>query len=140
MLLSVRAVPCRAVRFSWRELMVDTARHFLPMPVLRNVVDSMVVAKLNVLHVHWVDSQAFPLVLPSAPRLAAGAWSAEEKYSLLEVAQLRDYCSARGVRLVTQSSSIFIYFIISLLFHKQNPIDSLPTSAVHNHVLTGVCS
>jgi N-acetyl-beta-hexosaminidase len=53
--------------------------------VLRRVVDSMAAAKLNVLHVHWVDSQAFPLVLPSAPRLSKGAHSAVERYSLAEV-------------------------------------------------------
>ena len=81
---------------------VDTARHFLPVPVMRQVVDSMVTAKFNVLHVHWVDTQAFPLVLPSAPRLARGAWSKEERYTLAEVKALREYASARGVRIVAE--------------------------------------
>jgi hypothetical protein len=70
-------------RFAWRELMVDTSRHFLPIPVLKIVVDSMVTAKLNVLHLHLVDSQAFPLVLPSAPRLSKGAYSTQEQYDIL---------------------------------------------------------
>ena len=39
--------------------MVDTARHFLSIPVLRRVVDSMITTKLNTLHVHLVDTQAF---------------------------------------------------------------------------------
>jgi hexosaminidase len=82
-------------RFAWRELMVDTARHFLPIAVLRRVVDSMVATKLNTLHVHLVDSQAFPLVLPSAPALSRGAYSNDEKYSLQDLAGLRR-CRLRG--------------------------------------------
>ena len=69
-------------RFAWRELMVDTSRHFLPIPVLKIVVDSMVTTKLNALHLHLVDSQAFPLVLPSAPRLSKGAYSSQEQYEI----------------------------------------------------------
>jgi len=88
----VQGVPLRIVdepRFSWRELMVDTSRHFLPPRVLRTVVDSMGTAKLNVLHLHLVDSQAFPLVLPSAPRLARGAYSPPERYSLTDLQDLQ---------------------------------------------------
>ena len=42
---AIRGVPLLiedSPRFAWRELMVDTSRHFLPIPVLRVVVDSMV--------------------------------------------------------------------------------------------------
>lgn len=80
---NIRGVPLAIEdrpRFAWRELMVDTSRHFLPIPVLKNVVDSMVTTKLNALHLHLVDSQAFPLVLPSAPRLSKGAYSSQEQY------------------------------------------------------------
>ena len=51
---AIRGVPLLiedSPRFAWRELMVDTSRHFLPIPVLKVVVDSMVTAKLNSLHV-----------------------------------------------------------------------------------------
>jgi hypothetical protein len=46
-----------APRFAHRGLMVDTGRHFLPLAVLRGVVDSLPYAKLNVLHWHISDSQ-----------------------------------------------------------------------------------
>ena len=69
-----------APRFPWRELMVDTSRHFLPVKVLKQVLDSMTTSKLNVLHVHLIDSQAFPLVLPSVPKLSLGAYSKQERY------------------------------------------------------------
>ena len=76
-----------APRFPWRELMVDTSRHFLPVKVLKQVLDSMTTSKLNVLHVHLIDSQAFPLVLPSMPKLSLGAYSKQERY----VCQLRTH-------------------------------------------------
>ena len=78
-----------APRFGWRELMVDTSRHFLPLRVLRQVVDSLTTAKLNVLHLHLVDAQAFPLVLPSRPLLAKGAYSAQERYTLADLGDLQ---------------------------------------------------
>lgn len=89
-------------RFAWRELMVDTSRHWLPPRVLRSVVDSMLTAKLNVLHLHLVDSQAFPLRLPSAPRLVDGAYSEAEQYDLADLAALQQYAEARGVRVVAE--------------------------------------
>jgi hexosaminidase len=44
-------------RFPHRGLMIDTARHFLPLSTVRGVVDSLPYAKLNVLHWHMVDTQ-----------------------------------------------------------------------------------
>ena len=70
--------------------------------MLHTVVDSMMTAKFNVLHVHWVDSQAFPLVLPSAPKLSAGAWSPEQRYSLADIRELQEYAEARGIRVVAE--------------------------------------
>eukprot|EP00040_Diaphanoeca_grandis_P020052 m.106396 g.106396 ORF g.106396 m.106396 type:complete len:675 (+) comp27718_c0_seq3:243-2267(+) len=89
-----------APRFAWRELMVDTSRHFLPLTLLRRVVDSMTTTKLNVLHLHLVDSQAFPLVLPSAPKLSLGAYSPQERYTMADLASLNAYANVRGIRVV----------------------------------------
>jgi hexosaminidase len=49
-----------APRFGYRGLMVDSSRHFLPVPTLERILDSMVSMKLNVLHWHISDSQSFP--------------------------------------------------------------------------------
>ena len=43
--------------YEWRGLMVDVARHFIPLPLLIRTVDGMAAAKLNVLHLHLTDSQ-----------------------------------------------------------------------------------
>ncbi|XP_042469221.1 beta-hexosaminidase 3-like [Zingiber officinale] len=48
---------------------MDTSQHYLPLPVMEVVIDSMTYSKLNVLHWHIVDEQSFPLEIPSFPRL-----------------------------------------------------------------------
>ena len=58
---------------AWRGLMVDVARHYLPLPLLVATLDAMRAVKLNVLHMHLTDAQSFPLLLQdSAPGAAAG--------------------------------------------------------------------
>jgi hexosaminidase len=85
--------------------MVDTSRHFESITMLKQVVSSMTVAKLNVLHLHLVDSQAFPLSLTSdtTKRLAAfGAYSKQERYTTADLQSLQRYAAARGVRVVAE--------------------------------------
>ena len=48
---------------AWRGMMVDVARHFLPLPLLVSTLDAMKAVKLNVLHLHLTDAQSFPLLL-----------------------------------------------------------------------------
>ena len=64
-------------RFRWRGLMLDSARHFLPLEALLSMLDAMSYNKLNVLHWHVSDSQAFPLVTKLTPRLSLGAPSSQ---------------------------------------------------------------
>ena len=87
-----------APRFAWRELMVDMSRHFLPVRALRDVVDSMTTAKLNVLHLHLVDSESFALNVPSRPQLVQGAFSAYEQYTMQDLADIKQYAAARYVQ------------------------------------------
>lgn len=44
-------------RFSHRGIMIDTARHFLPLPTILEMLDAMSYSKLSVLHWHLVDDQ-----------------------------------------------------------------------------------
>ena len=50
-------------------MLVDSARHFLPLPVLQQVLDGMAYAKLNVLHWHLSDDESFPYQSSALPRL-----------------------------------------------------------------------
>ncbi|MBM6577902.1 family 20 glycosylhydrolase [Microvirga sp. SRT01] len=58
-----------APRFGWRGLMIDPARHFLPMPALRAIVDQMAAVKLNSLHLHLTDDQGWRFEVKRYPKL-----------------------------------------------------------------------
>lgn len=64
-----------APRFGWRGLMLDSARHFQSIEMVRDLIDVMAAHKLNVLHWHLTDDQAWRLQINAYPRLTeVGAW------------------------------------------------------------------
>lgn len=67
-----------APRFVYRGLLVDVARHFLPMEWLLRIVEVMAIHKLNVLHLHLTDDQGWRMEIQRHPRFhEIGAWRAE---------------------------------------------------------------
>src|ERR1035438_6628640 len=46
-------------RFPWRGLMMDSARHWMPLEVVKRNLDAMAAVKLNVFHWHLSDDQGF---------------------------------------------------------------------------------
>ncbi|KAK6232061.1 hypothetical protein SCA6_002134 [Theobroma cacao] len=89
-------------RFSYRGLLIDTSRHYLPLPVIRKVIDSMTYAKLNVLHWHIVDTESFPLEIPSYPKLWNGAYSTSEQYSVADAAEIVSFAQKRGINVLAE--------------------------------------
>ncbi len=74
-------VPCVEITdrpaFVWRGLMVDVARHFMPIASLHQLVDAMHLHRLNVLHLHLTDDQGWRIQIDAYPRLTdVGAWRA----------------------------------------------------------------
>jgi hexosaminidase len=64
-----------APRFSWRGVMLDSARHFQSPEYVKKFIDWMALHKLNVLHWHLVDDQAWRLEIKKYPKLTSvGAW------------------------------------------------------------------
>jgi hexosaminidase len=67
-----------APRFRWRGVLLDVARHFLPVADVLRFVDLLAFHKLNVLHLHLTDDQGWRIEVPGWPRLTSvGAWRAE---------------------------------------------------------------
>jgi hexosaminidase len=65
-------------RFAWRGVHLDVARHFMPMPWIRRLVDLAALHKLNVLHLHLTDDQGWRIEIERYPRLTEiGAWRRE---------------------------------------------------------------
>ncbi|KAK9291724.1 hypothetical protein L1049_019673 [Liquidambar formosana] len=103
--IEVHKVPWTIIdqpRFSYRGLLIDTSRHYQPLPVIKNVIDSMTFAKLNVLHWHIVDSQSFPLEIPSYPKLWDGAYSVSERYTTADAAEIVSYAERRGINVLAE--------------------------------------
>jgi len=88
-------------RFAWRGLMVDTARHFLPLAALLRQLDAMEAVKLNVLHLHLSDAEGFRVESRVHPKLQ-GAGSGGEFYSQAEIRQLVEAAADRGIRVVPE--------------------------------------
>jgi hexosaminidase len=62
-------------RFAWRGLMLDSARHYQSPEFILRFIDWMALHKLNVLHWHLTDDQAWRLEIKKYPRLTSvGAW------------------------------------------------------------------
>jgi hexosaminidase len=62
-------------RFKWRGLMLDPARHFLPVADVKTIIEQMAQHKLNVLHLHLTDDQGWRIEIKRYPELTKiGAW------------------------------------------------------------------
>ena len=84
-------------RFHWRGLLLDVARHFLPVEDLFAVVDGLAVLKMNVLHIHFSDDQAYRLPSAARPKLPS-----TEHYSKQQLLDLVAYAANRGVRIIAE--------------------------------------
>jgi len=96
-----------APRFAWRGLMIDTARHYYPVPFIKHIIDTMAYVKLNVLHVHWTDDQSFPIESSKWPKLSSeGAFKDPHGHPLTythsNLTDLVDYARDRGVLVVPE--------------------------------------
>jgi len=58
-----------APAFTYRGLMLDVARHFMPYSFLEKMVDLMAMQKMNTLHLHLTDSQGWRFESKKYPKL-----------------------------------------------------------------------
>ena len=62
-------------RFSWRGLMLDSARHLQTPDEIKRFIDAMALHKLNILQWHLTDDQGWRLQIKKYPSLTeVGAW------------------------------------------------------------------
>ncbi|KAL6522469.1 Beta-hexosaminidase 1 [Orobanche minor] len=84
-------------RFTYRGLMLDTSRHYLPVEIIKQVIESMSYAKLNVFHWHIIDDESFPLEVPSYPKLWKGSYTKWERYTMDDAHEL-----VRGINVMAE--------------------------------------
>jgi hexosaminidase len=90
-----------APRYAWRGLMIDVARHFEPIDVLKRNIDAMAMVKLNVLHLHLSDNEGFRVESKVFPKLQ-GDGSDGQYYSQDEIRDLIAYARMRGILIVPE--------------------------------------
>jgi hexosaminidase len=117
-------VPAQLIRdapaYSWRGLMLDSARHLQSPAYIRSMIDWMAWHKLNVLQWHLTDDQGWRIEIRRYPRLTSvGAWRspptlgsasngapAEERYggyyTQREIRDLVAYAAFRHVTIVPE--------------------------------------
>lgn len=88
-------------RFVWRGLMIDVARHFQPVGVIKRNLDAMASVKLNVFHWHLTDDQGFRVESKVYPKLQELA-SDGLYYTQAQIKDVVQYASNLGIRVIPE--------------------------------------
>ena len=88
-------------RFRWRGLMIDAARHFMPVDVIKRNLDGMAAVKLNVFHWHLSDDQGFRVESNAHPYLHERG-SDGMHYTQAQIRDIVAYAAERGIRVVPE--------------------------------------
>nr|WP_294923888.1 family 20 glycosylhydrolase [uncultured Flavobacterium sp.] len=88
-------------RFTWRGLMIDAARHFQPVDVIKRNLDGLAAMKMNVFHWHLVDDQGWRIEMRKHPKLIELA-SDGMYYTQEEIKNIVKYADERGILIVPE--------------------------------------
>ena len=88
-------------RYGWRGLMIDVARHFMPVSAIERNIDAMAAVKFNVLHLHLSDNEGFRVESKLFPLLTRNG-SLGEYYSQQDILNLVEYARKRGIIIVPE--------------------------------------
>ncbi|UNY97238.1 beta-N-acetylhexosaminidase [Zhouia spongiae] len=99
-------------RFSYRALMLDPARHFLPFEDIKKFIRAMSFYKFNKLHLHLTDDQGWRMEIKKYPELTSvGAWRDETEgdgvkhggfYSQSQMKELVRYAKAYHIDIIPE--------------------------------------
>ncbi len=90
-----------APRFMWRGLLIDVARHFIPVDVIKHNIDGMAAVKMNVLHIHLSDDQGFRIECKSFPKLHQ-LGNDGQYFTQAQIKDIIAYADDRGIRVVPE--------------------------------------
>ena len=113
-------VPCVRItdypRFTWRGLLIDPARHFIPKGDVMRFIDAMALHKFNRLQIHLTDNEGWRIEIKKYPKLAEiGSkmdWTLRRKganatprfgfYTRDDVREIVRYAAARHITIVPE--------------------------------------
>jgi hexosaminidase len=88
-------------RFPWRGLMLDVARHWMPLAEVKRTLDGMAAVKLNVFHWHLSENQGFRIESKRFPKLQEMG-SDGQYYTQDQVREAIAYARDRGIRVIPE--------------------------------------
>ena len=88
-------------RFAWRGLMLDVARHWIPLADVKRTLDGMAAVKLNVFHWHLSENQGFRVESKLFPKLQEMG-SDGQYYTQDQVREVIAYARDRGIRVIPE--------------------------------------
>jgi hexosaminidase len=88
-------------RFPWRGLMLDVARHWIPLADVKRTLDGMAAVKLNVFHWHLSENQGFRVESKRFPKLQEMG-SDGQYYTQDQVREVIAYARDRGIRVIPE--------------------------------------
>lgn len=107
-------------RFSWRAFMLDEARHFKGMAVVKKLLDQMALHKMNVFHWHLTDDQGWRIEIKKYPKLTEigskrndsmiGGWGSDQFsgephegfYTQEQIKEIIQYANERHISVVPE--------------------------------------
>ncbi len=98
-------LPCLVIkdkpRFTWRGLLIDSCRHFMPIEVIKRNLDGMCSVKMNVFHWHLTEDQGFRVECKTFPGLHEHG-SDGRYYTQRQIREIIEYASDRGIRIIPE--------------------------------------
>ena len=125
-------VPCMSIadypRFGWRGLLIDPARHFIPVKDVKHYIDAMALHKFNRLQMHLTDNIGWRVEIKKYPDLTRLASSRDRSggpggfYSQEDVRALVRYAAERHVTIVPE---------IEMPYHAGGAINAYPQLGIN---------
>lgn len=97
-------------KFKHRGLLLDCARHFFSVEVLKKYIDLLALYKMNTLHWHLTEDQGWRIAIDAYPKLEeTSAWRTEDNglryggyYSKEDIEEVVAYASERHVQIIPE--------------------------------------
>ena len=98
-------------RFPFRAIMLDPARHFLPVADIRFFIDQMARFKFNTLQLHLTDDQGWRIEIKSHPKLTeTGAFRTQDRrigpdngyYTQEDIKEIIEYAAKRNIEVIPE--------------------------------------